>query len=62
MSHVKLIADRRVYMCHKNMKSMGFFYRFLKVFAEKYIKYISTKNEEWIESETVTITCDYVLT
>ena len=25
MSHVKLIAETRVYVCHKNMKSMGFF-------------------------------------
>ena len=63
MSHVKLIAETRVYICHKNMKSMGFFYSFLKVFAEKYIKYIPQEiNEEWIESETVTITCDYVVT
>ena len=35
MSHVKLIAETRVYICHKNMKSMGIFYRFSKVFAEK---------------------------
>ena len=40
-SHLKLIADTSVYMCHKNMKSMSFFfYSFLKVFAEKYIKNI----------------------
>ena len=33
------------------------------VFAEKkYIKIYSTGNEEWIDSETVTIACDYVLT
>ena len=25
MSHVKLIAETRVYVCHKNMKSMGVF-------------------------------------
>ena len=42
MSHVKLIVETRVYICHKNMKSMGifFFYSFSKVFAEKYIKNI----------------------
>ena len=41
MSHVKLIAGTRFYICHKNMKSMGiFFYRSLKVFEEKYIKNI----------------------
>ena len=40
MSHVKLIAETRVYICQKNMKSMGFFTVFLKVFEEKYIKYI----------------------
>ena len=61
MSHVKLIAETRVYICQKNMNSMGFFTVFLKVFEEKYIKY-STGNEEWIESKTVTITCDYVIT
>ena len=43
MSHVKLIAETRVYIRHKNMKSMGFFYSFLKVCAEKYIKYISNQ-------------------
>ena len=32
MSHVKLIAETRVYICHKNMKSMSiFFYSFSKV-------------------------------
>ena len=39
---------------------MGVFYRFLKVFAENKKKY-STGNEEWIESETATITSHYVL-
>ena len=37
MSHVKLIAETRVYICHKNMKSMSiFFYSSSKVFAEEY--------------------------
>ena len=41
MSHVKLIAETRVYICHKNMKSLGiFFYSFSKVFVEKYLKNI----------------------
>ena len=40
MFHVKLIAETRVYVCHKNMKSMGFFYSFSKVFAEKFTKNI----------------------
>ena len=26
MSHVKLIAETRVYICHKNMKSIGIFF------------------------------------
>ena len=30
MSHVKLITETRVYVCHKNMKSMGFFTVFPK--------------------------------
>ena len=38
LSPVKLIAEIRVYTCHKNMKSMGIFYSFSTVFAEKYIK------------------------
>ena len=40
MSHVKLIAETRFYICHKNMKSMGIFYRFSKVFGGKCIKNI----------------------
>ena len=35
ISLFKLISETRVYMCPKNMKCMGFFYRFLKVFAKK---------------------------
>ena len=64
MSHVILIAETRVYICHKNMKSMGLFYSFFESFRGKIYKiYIySTGNEEWIESKTVTITCDYVIT
>ena len=61
MSHVKLITETRVYICHKNMKSIGFFYSFSKVFAEHFIKKYSTGNEEWIDFETSTITSDYVL-
>ena len=61
-SLVKLISKTPVYICHKNMKSMGFFLHFLKVFAENIYKIYFTGNEEWIESETVTITCDYVVT
>ena len=33
-----------------------FFLQFSKVFTEKYVKKHYTGNEEWIESETVTIT------
>ena len=61
MSHVKLKTETRVYICHKNMESMGFFYSSSKVFAENFIKKYSTGNEEWIEFETATITSDYVL-
>jgi len=39
----------------------GFFHSFWKVFAEKYVKKNSTGNEEWIQSETATITSDYAL-
>ena len=61
MSHVKLIAETRVYICHKNMKSMGIFLQFFKSFRRKIYKKYSTGNEEWIEFETATITSDYVL-
>ena len=40
----------------------GVFLHFLKVFVENIYKIYFTGNEEWIESETVTITCDYVVT
>ena len=33
----------------------GFFYSFLKVFAENRYKIYFTGNDEWIESEKVTI-------
>ena len=39
MSHVKLIAETSVYICHKNMKSM-FYFSFSKTFAEKFMKNI----------------------
>ena len=61
MSHVKLIAETSVYICHKNMKSMGIFLQFFKSFRRKIYKKYSTGNEEWIEFETATITSDYVL-
>ena len=40
MSHVKLIAETRVYICHKNMIYLCGFYSFWKVYAEKFIKNI----------------------
>ena len=36
MSRVKLIAQTRVYVCHKNMKSMGSFLQFFESFRGKY--------------------------
>ena len=60
MSRVKLIAETRVHICHKNMKSMGFLQVFKKFRGKIYQKY-SIGNEEWIEFETATITSDYVL-
>ena len=42
MSQGKLIAETRVYICHKNMKSMGFFFFtvFRKFSPKIYKKYI----------------------
>ena len=59
MSHVKLIAETRVYKRHKNMKSMGFLQFFERLRGKIYTKY-SIGNEEWTEFETETITSDYV--
>ena len=61
MSHVKLISETRVYICHKNTKSVGIFVTVFRKFSRKKHKKYSTGNEEWIESETATITSDYVL-
>ena len=64
MSHVKLIAETRVFICHKNMKSMDIFLQFFKRFRGKIYKKHSTGNEgwiSWIESQTSTIAIDYVL-
>ena len=43
---------------------MLFFLQFFEsfFFAENIYKIYFTGNKEWIESETVTITCDYVVT
>ena len=60
MSQVKLIAETRVYICHKNMKSMGFL-QFFESFRGKIYKKYSIGNEEWIEFETATITSDYIV-
>ena len=43
------------------MKSMGIFLQFFKSFRGKIYKKHSTGNEGWIESQTATITIDYVL-
>ena len=50
-------------ICHKNMKSMRiFFFTVFRKFSRKIqINKFSSGNEEWIESETATITSDYVL-
>ena len=38
---------------------MGIFLQFFESFRGKICKIYSTGNEEWIESETATITSDY---
>ena len=60
MSHVKLIRETRVYICHKNMKSMGFL-QFFESFRGKIYKKYPIGNEEWIEFETASITSDCVV-
>ena len=39
----------------QKLEIYGVFYSFLKVFTENIYKIYFTRNEEWIESETVTI-------
>ena len=63
MSHVKLITETPVYVCHKNMKHemYGYFFTVFRKFSRKSNKKYSTGNEEWIKSKTVSLTGDYVL-
>ena len=41
MSHDKLVAETRVYICHKNVKSMGLFTVFESFHGKIYKKYIA---------------------
>ena len=63
MSRVKLIAETRVYnMPQKHEIYAYFFFTVFRKFSRKIqINKFSSGNEEWIESETATITSDYVL-
>ena len=38
MSHVKLITETRIYICHKNMKSMGIFFTVFRPYWGKRIQ------------------------
>ena len=60
MSHVKLITETLVYICHKTW-NLETFLQFFESFCGKFYKKYPTGNEEWIEFETATITSDYVL-
>ena len=53
-------GDTRLYM-PLNVKSMAFLLQFFESFRGKINKKYSTGNEEWIKSETATITSDYVV-
>ena len=50
-----LNRSRKHYYATKTWNLCFFFYSFLKVFTENIYKIYFTGNEEWIESETVTI-------
>ena len=52
MSHVKLITETRVYICHKKNETYGVFLQCFESFGRKIYKNYSTGNEEWIEFET----------
>ena len=64
MFHVKLITETRVYICHKNMKSMGFFNRLSKVFAENFIKNIlqEMKNGLSLRQQQLQVIMLYIIT
>ena len=64
MSRVKLIAETRVYNMpqkHEIYAYLFFFTVFRKFSRKIQINKFSSGNEEWIESETATITSHYVL-
>ena len=64
MSRVKLIAETRVYNMPQKHEIYAFFFFFtvFRKFSRKIqINKFSSGNEEWIESETATITSHYVL-
>ena len=64
MSHVELITETRVYMCHKNMKSMRFFYSFLNVIAEHFIKNVllEMKNGLSLSQQQLQVIMYYIIT
>ena len=64
MSHVELITETRVYICHKNMKSMRFFYSFLNVIAENFIKNVllEMKNGLSLSQQQLQVIMYYIIT
>ena len=64
MFHVKLITETRVYICHKNMKSMGFFSCLSNVFAENFIKNIlqEMKNGLSLRQQQLQVIMLYIIT
>ena len=53
-------GDTRLCMSQKR-EIYGYFFTVFRKFSRKNNKKYSTENEEWIESETATVTSDYVL-
>ena len=65
LSHVKLIAETRHYICYKTWNLwVFFFYSFSKVFAEKYIKYIpqEMKNGLSLTKQKLQVILYYIIT
>ena len=60
----KLIVEIRVYICHKNMKSMGIFLQFFESFVEKYVKYIlqEMKNGLSLRQQQLQVIMYYIIT
>ena len=64
MSHVKLITETRVYLCHQKSQIYGFFHSFSKVLEENFIKTIrqEMKNGLSLRQQQLQVIMYYIIT